>query len=587
MSKKTIHGITGSILTTVGLTAMAPTAFAAPSIETNFSVTPQMGSLQSISLFGSANGWRTAQSATDTGQTYAYRFIAIDFTTDATGIFSFGQNASNYPVDTAMAVYYSNSFDLSNLLDPNAYNDDSNDSSKTCGSPGRCPEVTAELIEGARNTLVITTYSPSATDRLELPISAYAIGPGNVVFTLYELPPEEPEEEPAPEVPEKEIVNEPAPTPEPIAPPPVYYVSVFDSASAFSNTSAYNAASIIDSTPELLALFVGLPNNSQRSTAATQTLPLFNGSSSQVTQGTLASMNRTVDARQAELRGLSSGDEANRAQSFWIKPFGSWAKQDDRNGVSGFDVTTSGFVLGYDTEATPQLLLGGAFGYANSSVDSNSSIAPQQMDIDSYQLLGYGRYEIAPTLDVSFQADVGVNENQGKRHVTFITSTAESSYDSYTGHLGLGLNKHFAVSPKDQAITSLVTDYTWFKDEAYQEEGAGVLNLSVEERTTESWIVGVRSEWIHQINSAFAINASLGAGYDLLDEQAAITSAYAAAPSASFSTAGLDLEPWNANAGTGLTYSTLNGIDISALYQAEHRSDFLNQTASLKVTWEF
>ncbi len=577
MSKKTIQGITGSILATVGLAAVAPTALAVPAIETNFSVTPEMGSLQSISLFGATNGWRTAESATDTGQTYTYRFIAIDFTTDATGIFSFGQNASSYPVDTAMAVYYSNSFDLSNLLDPNAYNDDSGDSSKTCGSSGRCPEVTAELIEGARNTLVITTFSPSDAGSLELPISAYAIGPGNVVFTIYEQTPEEPEEE---------LVNEPTPTPEPEA-PPVYYVSVFDSASAFSNISAYNAANIIDSTPELLALFVGLPNDAQRSTAATQTLPLFNGSSSQVTQGTLASMNRTVDARQAELRGLSSGDEANRAQSFWVKPFGSWAKQDDRNGVSGFDVTTSGVVLGYDTEATPQLLLGGAFGYANSSVDSNSSIAPQQMDIDSYQLLGYGRYEIAPTLDVSFQADVGVNENEGKRHVTFINSTAESSYDSYTGHLGLGLNKRFTISPKDQVVTSLVTDYTWFKDEAYKEEGAGVLNLSVEDRTTESWVMGVRSEWIHQISSAFAVNASLGAGYDLLDEQAAITSAYAAAPSASFSTAGLDLEPWNANAGTGLTYTTLNGIDISALYQAEHRSDFLNQTASLKVTWEF
>ncbi|EHJ93064.1 autotransporter outer membrane beta-barrel domain-containing protein [Vreelandella boliviensis] len=583
MSIKSIQGITRSILATVSLTAIAPTALAALGIETNFSVTPAMGDFQSIDLFGSRNGWRNVQSATDTGQTYTYRFIAIDFTTDATGIFSFGQNS--YPIDTTMAVYYSSSFDLSNLVDPNVYNDDGTDASKKCGSPN-CPLITAELVEGARNTLVISTYNPDTGNSLELPISAYAIGPGNVVFTLYELAPEEPVEETIPEVPEEELVNEPAPTPEPEA-PPVYYVSVFDSASAFSNISAYNAANIIDSTPELLALFVGLQNDAQRSTAATQTLPLLNGSSSQVTQGTLASMNRTVDARQAELRGLSSGDEAKRAQSFWIKPFGSWAKQDDRNGVSGFDVTTSGVVVGYDTEATPQLLLGGAFGYANSSVDSNSSIAPQQMDIDSYQLLGYGRYEIAPTLDVSFQADVGVNDNQGKRHVTFINSTAESSYDSYTGHLGLGLNKRFTISPKDQAITSLVTDYTWFKDEAYQEEGAGILNLSVEDRTTESWVMGVRSEWIHQINSAFALNASLGAGYDLLDEQAAITSAYAAAPSANFTTAGLDLEPWNANAGTGLTYTTLNGVDISALYQAEHRSDFLNQTASLKVTWEF
>lgn len=569
---------------------MAPTAFAVPGFETNFSVTSELGNFQSIGLFGANNGWATAQSSTDTGVTYTYRFIAIDFTTDATGTFTFGQN--DYSTDTTMAVYYSDSFDLSNLVDANAYNDDGTDTSKQCGNYS-CPQVTAELTEGERNTLVISTYNPTAGEDMELPIAAYAIGPGNVVFTIYKEVPEETEEEPVepeapetPETPEETVENEPEQPSEPEA-PPVFYVSVFDSASAFANFTAYDAANVIDSTPELLALFVGLQNDAQRSTAASQTLPLLNGSSSQVTQGTLASMNRTVDARQAELRGLSSGDEAKRAQSFWIKPFSSWATQDDRNGVAGFDVTTSGVVLGYDTEATPRLLLGGAFGYANSNVDGNAQTVPQQLDIESYQLLGYGRYEIAPTLDISFQADVGVNDNQGKRHVTFINSTAESSYESYTGHLGLGLNKRFVISPKDQAITSLVTDYTWFKDDAYQEEGAGVLNLSVEDRTTESLVMGVRSEWIHEISSALDLNASLGAGYDLLDEEAAITSAYAAAPSASFTTEGLDLEPWSANAGLGVTYTTLSGIDLSALYQAEHRSDFLNQTASFKVTWDF
>lgn len=572
MSNLKATGITTGILATVGLAAMAPNAFAARGVETNFNVTSEMGDLQSIDLFGSRNGWETAQSATDTGDTYTYRFIAIDFTTDNTGTFTFGQD--DYPIDTAMAVYYNDSFDLSNLVDPDAYNDDSHDNSKTCGAPGRCPEVTAELTEGERNTLVISTYSPTAAEDMELPIAAYAIGPGNVVFTLYEEAPEETEE------PEDTAENEPEP-------PPVIYVSVLDSATELANFKAYDAANIIDSTPELLSLFVGLPNDAQRSTAASQTLPLLNGSSSQVTQGTLASMNRTVDARQAELRGLSSGDEAKRAQSFWAKPFGSWADQNDRNGVAGFDVTTNGLVIGYDTEATSQLLLGTAFGYANSNVESNSRNAPQHMDVESYQLIGYGRYEINPELDVSFQADIGINDNQGDRFVTFTNSTAESDYESYTGHVGLGLNKHIRLSPNDHIIASLVTDYTWFKDDAYQEEGAGVLNLSVEDRTTESLVMGVRSEWIHEISNALDLNASLGAGYDLLDEEAAITSAYAAAPSASFTTEGLDLEPWSANAGLGVTYTTLSGIDLSALYQAEHRSDFLNQTASFKVTWDF
>ncbi|QNI02391.1 autotransporter outer membrane beta-barrel domain-containing protein [Halomonas sp. SH5A2] len=115
-----------------------------------------------------------------------------------------------------------------------------------------------------------------------------------------------------------------------------------------------------------------------------------------------------------------------------------------------------------------------------SNVDSHSLIAPQQVDVESsYQLIGYGRYDIIPALDVSFQADQGINASQGERFVTCINRTAEFDYDSYTGHVGLWLNKHFRLMPNDNLLASLVPDYTWFKDDAYQEEGAGILNLSV------------------------------------------------------------------------------------------------------------
>ena len=54
-----------------------------------------------------------------------------------------------------------------------------------------------------------------------------------------------------------------------------------------------------------------------------------------------------------------------------------------------------------------------------------------------------------------------------------------------------------------------------------------------------------------------------------------------------FTTYGLDAEPWSARAGVGLTHTTANGTEITLRYDAEHREAFLNQTASLKARWAF
>jgi len=59
------------------------------------------------------------------------------------------------------------------------------------------------------------------------------------------------------------------------------------------------------------------------------------------------------------------------------------------------------------------------------------------------------------------------------------------------------------------------------------------------------------------------------------------------APGAAFTTLGLDPSPWMARGGFGLSPTTANGIEISARYDVEFRNDFLNQTASVNLRWDF
>ncbi|GAA0790313.1 autotransporter outer membrane beta-barrel domain-containing protein [Marinobacterium sediminicola] len=325
----------------------------------------------------------------------------------------------------------------------------------------------------------------------------------------------------------------------------------------------------------------------EMSDAATQTLPLLTGGGFFAARTALYGINGAVLARQNANLGKSSGDVMLSDKHFWIKPFGTWTEQDDRNGVSGYDANTGGLVIGLDSEINDTTRLGVAFAYATTNVDGNSSIAPHNLDIDSYQLIGYGSRSLDENTDLTFQVDFGQNQNEGKRQIAFTSSVADSDYDSYSAHLGMGIVRGYAINDTSRATATLKADYTWIKDESYTETGAGLLNLDVDSNTTEALVAGVEGQLIHTLNPTTDLTAKLGVGYDLINEQASITSAFAGAPGAQFITKGIDPNPWIGNVGLGLLHTTESGAEISADYNAEYRSDYLSHTASLKLRMAF
>jgi hypothetical protein len=78
----------------------------------------------------------------------------------------------------------------------------------------------------------------------------------------------------------------------------------------------------------------------------------------------------------------------------------------------------------------------------------------------------------------------------------------------------------------------------------------------------------------------------LGVGYDVLNEKNSLTTSFVGG-GATFTTKGLDPSPWIARGGLGLAVNATETVEISARYDVESRSDFINQTASAKVRWAF
>jgi outer membrane autotransporter protein len=284
---------------------------------------------------------------------------------------------------------------------------------------------------------------------------------------------------------------------------------------------------------------------------------------------------------------MSSGSDFLGDRDFWVKPFGSWADYDDQGAVPGFESNAWGVALGGDTTLSDTTRVGLAFAYATTDVDSNSSVAPQSMDVDVYQLIAYGSHSLDSATEINFQVDGGINNNQGSRIIALNSSVASSDYDSHSFHAGAGLARTYAISPKTTVTPSIRADYTWIKEKSYVETGADVLNLSVDDRTTDELILGVDANMLYTFDDRTSLTARLGVGYDVINDEAIIVSAYAGAPGAAFATYGLDPEPWLGRAGLGLVHSLASGVEITARYDAEFRDDFTNQTASIKARWAF
>ena len=134
---------------------------------------------------------------------------------------------------------------------------------------------------------------------------------------------------------------------------------------------------------------------------------------------------------------------------------------------------------------------------------------------------------------------------------------------------------------------SVRADYTWIKDESYSETGAGALNLNVDSRSTDQLILSAGGKLTHTLESQTKLDAYLGVGYDVINDEALITSVFAGGPGASFVTYGIDPSPWIGRAGLGLVHTLQSGMELSARYDTEFRQDFTNQTASIKARWSF
>jgi outer membrane autotransporter protein len=270
----------------------------------------------------------------------------------------------------------------------------------------------------------------------------------------------------------------------------------------------------------------------------------------------------------------------------WLKPFGSSATQSENDGI-GFESKSSGIVIGADALYTPDTRLGVALVMSKGDVETES-LAAQEADVDTQQVVFYGNTALDDRTDVSYYLGFGMSDVEGRRTGSLLTGTLRSSFDSKSVFAGFDLGRTFQISEKASFRPSIRADYVSVKDDAYTETGASNMALSVRSQTTDSLVVGIDGKFSYAISDATKFTARLGIGADTIDDRAQATASFARfAGSPSFLTEGAKSSSFLVNGGLGLVGRVSSNLEMSANLDFESGSDFKAQSFSVKARWSF
>lgn len=323
----------------------------------------------------------------------------------------------------------------------------------------------------------------------------------------------------------------------------------------------------------------------QAQEAMQQLLPVMTGAGSQAGVNALRSMNKIIQSRVESNQGLSSGNPASE-RYLWVRAFGSSGEQDSQDVVAGFRSQTGGIVVGGDKPINDKLRAGFAFTYARTDIDSRGSGAPSSLDVNTYELVHYGSYNLDPVTDINYQVDAGYNTVKGVRQIVFMGQQAHSDFNSLNLHASVGIGRTWALSSQSSMTPSVRLDYTHMKTGDYTETGAGGLNLQVDDSTFKEFMLTADIKGSHNLTEHTKLVGNISAGYDFTNKQSVTTSSFVGG-GAVFETKGLDSSPWLYRGGLGLLHDH-NDMEYSLRYDLERRtSGYTNQTLSARVRWAF
>jgi outer membrane autotransporter protein len=300
----------------------------------------------------------------------------------------------------------------------------------------------------------------------------------------------------------------------------------------------------------------------QKAETLVEATPVATVSSAQVTFQAGNIISGIIGSRQSSSRGLNSGDKVFTDRNFWIRPYASYASQDNVDNNKGFSSHTKGFVMGVDGQYSNAKRFGLAFSYGSSSVDTND--IDQTSDINSFSLTAYGSRPIVDSkTNFSYQIGMGIQRVSSDRYISAISKTASASYNSKLYYAQAVVNRSFKIRDGISFTPMIKLRYRLFRNPSYSESGAGGMDLNAQSYSSTEMLLGTGGTFVYTMNQATNVVAFANINYDFSNDAQTVSSSFQGASDIVFETTGIKESPYSFSTGLSVNRKLLNNSSFS------------------------
>jgi len=290
--------------------------------------------------------------------------------------------------------------------------------------------------------------------------------------------------------------------------------------------------------------------------------------------------------RQSTLRGLNSGDKTFTNKYLWLKPYGGYTKQDNKDGLLGFSANSYGIGVGMDGEYSSGKRLGFAFFYTNADVDTNS--INQSSKLDVYSIVAYGSkpfYNNKTFLD--YQIGASIQKTKTSREVLGV-GTATASFNSKSLFLETKLSQNYQYRSNILLTPSIKAIYKYYDNPSYSENGVGGMGLNVNGYSKSEFILGLGNNAKYKLNNGITITSSLALNYNFNNNSQIVSASYQGSGGIYFDTNGIKNSALEYEVGLGATKELKKDVTFDVKYNFSGRGDsYKNSSIYAKLRWRF
>ena len=301
-----------------------------------------------------------------------------------------------------------------------------------------------------------------------------------------------------------------------------------------------------------------------------------------------------ADVRMASIRNINSGIAAGNAmghKKMWVQGYYTYADQDLREGIAGYESDTAGLMIGVDSEdIISNGVLGVAVNYGVVNADSENA-STTDTEIDSYGLTLYGSMDLSQDMFVEGQVGYTHNEVETTRNAcggAGLVCNGDTESAQYSAKLALG--RDYAAHKSMKVTPRVYAAYVNVDTDGYTETGTGT-KLTVQDADVAALDLGLdlTAAWDIQARDGI-MQPSFHAGYayDVIGDEVETTSTFATIVSpTAFRTTGAEAAQSKFNVGMGFTYETNADWDVSAKYDAVFKEDYYAHNGTVRFSTRF